>query len=53
LGGGLVPIETIADLVGHSGTNVTEHVITPVRQAGADAMDQVSPSGSPVGSPEA
>jgi integrase len=43
-----VPIEQIADLVGHSGTNVTEHVyrhqISPVIQSGADAMDAIFPA---------
>jgi len=40
-----VPIEQIADLVGHSGTTVTEkvyrHQLRPVLLDGAVAMDQI------------
>lgn len=42
-----MPLEQIARLVGHSGTNVTEtvyrHQIRPVIQDGATAMDQLFP----------
>ena len=40
-----VPVEQIAQLVGHRGTNVTElvyrHQIRPVIQTGATVMDQL------------
>ncbi|WP_197038863.1 hypothetical protein [Herbidospora cretacea] len=40
-----VPIETIADLVGHAGTSVTEavyrHQLNPVITKGAHAMNAV------------
>lgn len=40
-----VPIETIADLVGHAGTSVTEtvhrHQLGPVITKGAQAMNTV------------
>ena len=47
LSDGGVPIEEIADLVGHSGTTVTEkvyrHQLRPVLLTGAVAMDQIFP----------
>ena len=46
-------IETIADLVGHSGTSVTEaayrHLLRPVQQAGAQAMDRIFEVGTQLG----
>lgn len=40
-----MPIEQIAQIVGHSGTNVTEvvyrHQIRPAIQTGATVMDQL------------
>ncbi|MQA85393.1 MAG: tyrosine-type recombinase/integrase [Streptosporangiales bacterium] len=45
-----VAIETIADLVGHSGTTVTEtvyrHQLKPVITAGAEVMDKIFPTKS-------
>ena len=42
-----VPLEAIADLVGHSGTSVTEkvyrHQLRPVLLTGAIAMDKIFP----------
>ncbi|WP_395109212.1 tyrosine-type recombinase/integrase [Actinomadura sp. SCN-SB] len=47
LSDGGMPVEAIARLVGHSGTNVTEtvyrHQIRPVIQDGATAMDRLFP----------
>jgi integrase len=46
-----MPLEQIARLVGHSGTNVTEtvyrHQIRPVMEDGATAMDRIFPGGDP------
>jgi hypothetical protein len=46
-----VPIERISQLVGHSGTSVTEAVyrkqIRPVIAKGAEVMDRLFPRNSP------
>jgi hypothetical protein len=48
-----VPIERISQLVGHSGTSVTEVVyrkqIRPVITEGAEVMDRIFPRDSPEG----
>ncbi|MEV5951861.1 site-specific integrase [Streptomyces sp. NPDC051993] len=46
-----IPIEVIARVVGHSGTQTTERVyrkqLRPVITEGAEAMDEIFPSGKP------
>ncbi|MFD0851236.1 tyrosine recombinase XerC [Actinomadura adrarensis] len=45
-----VPIEKIADLVGHANTHTTEtvyrHLLKPVITGGAEVMDEIFPNGS-------
>jgi integrase len=51
LSDGGVPLEAIADLVGHAGTSVTEkvyrHQLRPILLTGAVAMDRLFPIAAP------